>query len=155
MQFNVCMLQWSKQPIIELCTNMCIHVCVYIDISPMHATSVQAIDHRVQTYAVQLIHAEIIQTIDQSAQKYCKQHANVCMHTCTKHEHMQFNVCMLQWSKQPIIELCICMCTCVHICICVHMCAHACMCAYVDVCMHTRTKCDNTQFSLCMLRWFK
>ena len=35
------------------------------------------------------------------------------------------------------------------------MCAHVCMRVYVDVCMHTRTKCNNTQFSLCMLRWSK
>ena len=36
-----------------------------------------------------------------------------------------------------------------------YMCAHVFMCAYVDVCMYTRTKCNNTQFSLCMLRWSK
>ena len=89
MQFNVCMLQWSKQPIIELCMNMCIHVCVYTDISPMHATIVQAIDQRVQTYAIQLIHARIIQTIEHRV----------------LHNHMQVNLCMLQSSKQSIKEL--------------------------------------------------
>ena len=31
---------------------VCIHVCVHTDISPMHATIVQAIDQRVQTYAI-------------------------------------------------------------------------------------------------------
>ena len=89
MQFNVCMLQWSKQPIIELCMNMCIHVCVHTDISPMHATIVQAIDQRVQTYAIQLIHARIIQTIEHKV----------------LHKHMQVNLCMLQSSKQSIKEL--------------------------------------------------
>ena len=95
MQFNVCMLQWSKQPIIEFYVNMCIHVCIYniiyicTDISPMHATSVQAIDQRVQIYAIQLIHATIIQTIDHRV----------------LHKHMQFNLCMLQSSKQSIKEL--------------------------------------------------
>ena len=89
MQFNVCMLQWSKQPIIELCMNMCIHVCVHTDISPMHATIVQAIDQRVQTYAIQLIHATIIETIDHSV----------------LHKHMQFNLCMLQSSKRAIKRL--------------------------------------------------
>ena len=89
MQFNVCMLQWSKQPIIELCMNMCIHVCVHTDISPMHATIVQAIDQRVQTYAIQLIHATIIETIDHSA----------------LHKHMEFNLCMLQSSKRAIKRL--------------------------------------------------
>ena len=89
MQFNVCMLQWSKQPIIELCMNMCIHVCVHTDISPMHATFVQAIDQRVQTYAIQLIHATIIETIDHSV----------------LHKHMQFNLCMLQSSKRAIKRL--------------------------------------------------
>ena len=82
MQFNVCMLQWSKQPIIELYVNMCIHVCIYTDLSPMHATIVQAIDQRVQIYAIQLIHATIIQTIDHRV----------------LHKHMQFNLCMLQSS---------------------------------------------------------
>ena len=89
MQFNVCMLQWSKQLITELCMNMCIHVCVHTDISPMHATIVQAIDQRVQIYAIQLIHATIIETIDHSV----------------LHKHMQFNLCMLQSSKHAIKEL--------------------------------------------------
>ena len=89
MQFNVCMLQWSKQPIIELCMNMSIHVCVHTDISPMHATIVQAIDQRVQTYAIQLTHATIIQTIEHRV----------------LHKHMQVNLCMLQSSKQSIKEL--------------------------------------------------
>ena len=68
---------------------MCIHVCVYADMSPMHATIVQAIDQRVQTYAIQLIHATIIQTIDRGV----------------LHKHMQFNLCMLQSSNQSIKEL--------------------------------------------------
>ena len=89
MQFNVCMLQWSTQPIIELCMNMCVHVGVYIDISLMRATIVQAIDQRVQTYAIQLIHATIIETIDPRV----------------LHKHMQVNLCMLQSSKQSIKEL--------------------------------------------------
>ena len=89
MQFNVCMLQWSEQPIIELYVNMCMRVCIYTDTSPMHATIAQAIDQRVQTYAIQLIHATIIQTIDHRV----------------LHKHMQFNLCMLQSSKQSIKEL--------------------------------------------------
>ena len=89
MQFNVCMLQWSKQPIIEFWMNVCIHVCVYTDMSAMRATIPQAIDQRVQTYAIQLIHATIIQTIDHSA----------------LHKHMEFNLCMLQSSTRAIKRL--------------------------------------------------
>ena len=88
-RFNVCMHTCTKQPIIELCMNMCIHVCVHTDISPMHATIVQAIDQRVQTYAIQLIHATIIETIDHSV----------------LHKHMQLNLCMLQSSKRAIKRL--------------------------------------------------
>ena len=69
--------------------NMCIHVCVHTDISPMHATIVQAIDQRVQTYAIQLIHATIIQTFDHKV----------------LHKHMQIKLCMLQSSKRSIKEL--------------------------------------------------
>ena len=64
------------------------HIYVYIDISPMHATSVQAIDQRVQIYAIQLIHATIIQT---------NEHRIL-------HKHTQFNLCMLQSSKHSIKE---------------------------------------------------
>ena len=112
------------------------YICILTYIKLMHATIVQEIDQRAQTYAIQQMHATIIQTIghralhkhmhativqtiDQRAQKYCKQHANICMHTCTKHEHMQFN---------GPIELCMNMC--------------------IHVCVHT----DKYIYHLCMLQ---
>ena len=55
----------------------------------MHATIVQEIDQRAQTYAIQQMHATIIQTIGHRA----------------LHKHMQFNLCILQSSKQSIKEL--------------------------------------------------
>ena len=55
----------------------------------MHATIVQAIDQRVQTYEIQLLHATIIQTIDHKV----------------LHKHMPINLCMLQSSKRSIKEL--------------------------------------------------
>ena len=55
----------------------------------MHATILQAIDQRAQTHAIQSMHAIMIQTIDHRA----------------LHKHMQFNLCMLQSSKQAIKEL--------------------------------------------------
>ena len=61
---------------------------MYTYIPPMHAANVQAIDQRVQTYAIQLIHATIIQTIDH----------------IILHKHTQFNLCMLQSSKRSIKE---------------------------------------------------
>ena len=59
---------------------------VCTEISPMHATIVQAIDQRVKTYAIQLVHASIIETIDHRV----------------LHKYMQFHLCMLQSSKRAI-----------------------------------------------------